>query len=516
MNFERLWPLNQIIIFNSILTFFRLNMKKLVLLFWVAIIISIVGCGSPKVQRIRIDTGGSNVRFCIDTVKLGGYDTMYVTFANDGVPRQITAFKDGYDTVYTTWYPDPNYGDCFRPEYKIPRLKPIVYRQSNQKMMHLRPNKPGKDWKYISTHYFYNLSNYLDNSSYKDKQIDTIESEDHIPEIRLYKYIATKGFIDTTKLIFHDNANNLILRSVTLSDEHKHIYTNWRMVFPNMTEYSAKVQWRIENVFGDTLLMDTTNSKSGLFCLDVHMNSNRFYYTNVTIKTDFNRVAFDAIRNGFNEFMERPATLAILAKDTAISPNKEWMKIAKPAKVPKSLDEAIATTVTVKCDKGHGSGFVISNDGYIVTNYHVIADKKEKYKILTHSGAELPVSVVRYNQRIDLALLKVDTTFDMAFALPDEKNFSTASDVLAIGTPQSLELVQTVSKGVISSFRTNEDIPSIQMDARINGGNSGGPVVNDKNEMIGVSVAKLVDIGVEGISFAIPAFLIKKALSINY
>lgn len=515
MNFERPWPYKQIFIFNSIHTFFRLNMKNLILLFWVAIIIGIVGCGSPKVQRIRIDTGGSNVRFCIDTNRLGGYDTMYVTFANDGVPRQITAFKDGYDTVYTTWYPDPDYGDCFRPEYKIPRLKPIVYRQSNQKMMHFRPNHSDKVVKYPSEHYSYSLSNYLSNSSYRSKKIDSLHLENIFSDIRIYKYLATKAFTDTNKIFFHDNANNIVLKKVTLGEVVKDIFINRNLIFPNMVEYSAKIQWRIENVFGDTLLMDTTNSKSALFCLDGTVRD-EYYFAHMTIKTDLSRIRFDAIRNSLNEFMEKPATLAILAKDTAISPNKEWLKIPKPAKVPKSLDEAIATTVTIKCDKGHGSGFVVSNDGYIVTNYHVIADKKEKYRILTHSGAELPVTVVRYNQRIDLALLKVDTTFDMAFALPDEKNFSTANDVLAIGTPQSLELVQTVSKGVISSFRTNEDIPSIQMDARINGGNSGGPVVNDKNEMIGVSVAKLVDIGVEGISFAIPAFLIKKALSINY
>ena len=491
-------------------------MKKIILLFGVAIVLCIAGCGAPKVQRIRIDTGGANVIFCIDTIRLGGYDTMYVTFANDGVPRQISAFKDGYDTVYTTWYPDPNYGDCFRPEYKIPRLKPIVYRQKDQKRMHLRLAKPTKDRKFLSTEYYYNLSNFLNNSSYKDKDVDTMDFENPLIDLRLYKYLATKGFTDTTKFIFHDNANNLILKRTTLSEEYKHIFSNWRMIYPNMTEYSAKTQWRIENAFGDTLLTDTTETKSSLFCLDIHLRDRVRSFEEITIKTDFSKITFDAIRNGFNEFMAKPATLAILAKDTAISPNKEWLKIAKPAKVPKSLDEAITTTVTIKCDKGHGSGFVVSNDGYIVTNYHVIADKKEKYRVLTHSGVELPVTVVRYNQRIDLALLKVDTTFDMAFALPDEKNFATASDVLAIGTPQSLELVQTVSKGVISSFRTNEDIPSIQMDARINSGNSGGPVVNDKNEMVGVSVAKLKDIGVEGISFAIPAFLIKKALSINY
>lgn len=119
-------------------------MKKIILLFGVAIVLCIAGCGSPKVQRIRIDTGGSNVIFCIDTIRLGGYDTMYVSFTNDGIPRQITAYKDGYDTVYTTWYPDPNYGDCFRPEYQIPRLKPIVYRQKDQKRMHFRTNHSDK------------------------------------------------------------------------------------------------------------------------------------------------------------------------------------------------------------------------------------------------------------------------------------------------------------------------------------------------------------------------------------
>jgi len=169
-------------------------------------------------------------------------------------------------------------------------------------------------------------------------------------------------------------------------------------------------------------------------------------------------------------------------------------------KMIKSVNPSV---VTLKGDKGHGSGFVVSEDGYILTNYHVIKNNKN-IKALFQMGFELPVEILNHSEEFDLVLLKVVGSGYNALSLSDSKT-EIGDDVIAIGTPNSTDLSNTVTKGIISGKRDNENgIELIQTDVSVSPGNSGGPLINSDGLVIGIISQKLVANGTEGIAFAIP------------
>jgi serine protease Do len=113
--------------------------------------------------------------------------------------------------------------------------------------------------------------------------------------------------------------------------------------------------------------------------------------------------------------------------------------------------------------------------------------------------------LVAENKKRDVALLKVVGNGYRALPINLDDNINkVGADVIAIGTPQDISLGQSVTKGIISGKRVFEDLQYIQTDVSINSGNSGGALINNNGEVIGIIVSKLIGSGVEGLGFAIP------------
>lgn len=125
-------------------------------------------------------------------------------------------------------------------------------------------------------------------------------------------------------------------------------------------------------------------------------------------------------------------------------------------------------------------------------------------------------TIVRYNKFRDIALIKVDKTFDKAFKLTNVKSFKNLQDVITIGAPKSVELGQSVSSGIISNERKSNNTNLIQLNMSVNAGNSGGPLFDASGTLHGVIVSKAIGNNTEGISFAIPGYLLQEYLNINY
>lgn len=155
-------------------------------------------------------------------------------------------------------------------------------------------------------------------------------------------------------------------------------------------------------------------------------------------------------------------------------------------------------------DLGQGSGFIISADGYVITNAHVVADADEVNVTLTDKR-EFKAKVIGTDQRTDVAVLKIDTTGLPQVSIGDSDKVRVGEWVLAIGSPFGFE--NTVTAGIVSakSRDTGDFVPLIQSDAAVNPGNSGGPLFNAKGEVIGINSQIFSGSGgYLGISFAIP------------
>ena len=156
-------------------------------------------------------------------------------------------------------------------------------------------------------------------------------------------------------------------------------------------------------------------------------------------------------------------------------------------------------------DLGQGSGFIISTDGYVITNAHVVEDADEVNITLTDKR-EFKAKVIGTDERTDVAVLKINTTGLPKVNIGDSDKVRVGEWVLAIGSPFGFE--NTVTAGIVSakSREAGNFVPLIQTDAAVNPGNSGGPLFNINGEVIGINSQIFSGTGgYLGISFAIPA-----------
>ena len=157
--------------------------------------------------------------------------------------------------------------------------------------------------------------------------------------------------------------------------------------------------------------------------------------------------------------------------------------------------------------QGAGSGVIISEDGYIVTNNHVVSGATS-LKVTTTDGTEYDASVVGKDSQTDLAVIKVDANNLQAATLGDSDILQVGDPAIAIGNPLG-ELGGTVTTGIISATDRqitidDETMTLLQTDAAINPGNSGGGLFNADGNLIGIVNAKESSTGIEGLGFAIP------------
>ena len=157
--------------------------------------------------------------------------------------------------------------------------------------------------------------------------------------------------------------------------------------------------------------------------------------------------------------------------------------------------------------QGAGSGVIISEDGYIVTNNHVV-NNATSFKVTTTDGIEFDAKIIGTDSQTDLAVIKIEAQNLLAATLGDSDTLQVGDPAIAIGNPLG-ELGGTVTTGIISATDRqitidNETMTLLQTDAAINPGNSGGGLFNSDGNLIGIVNAKESSTGIEGLGFAIP------------
>ncbi len=163
----------------------------------------------------------------------------------------------------------------------------------------------------------------------------------------------------------------------------------------------------------------------------------------------------------------------------------------------------------------HGTGVVIKSNGVILTNAHVVEDI-ENITVIFNDGTSYGAYVQSIDKDADLATIKIDKLGLKPVTFASPESVQTGNTVIAIGTPLSLNMRNSTTKGIISGTNVSVDgamYPLIQTDAAINAGNSGGPLVDMRGEVVGINSSKYSGLGVEGMAFSIPAETINYVLS---
>jgi len=174
------------------------------------------------------------------------------------------------------------------------------------------------------------------------------------------------------------------------------------------------------------------------------------------------------------------------------------------------IEDAIKSVVTIRTDVGQGTGFLISEEGYIVTNAHVLSGGNS-VQAINYEQKIISAELVGYDEDLDIALLKIRGSYSK-LKLADSNDIQVGEKVIAIGNPLGLQF--SVSEGIISGVHRQGPIgieAYIQTDAALNPGNSGGPLINTKGKVIGINNFKIS--GTEGMGFALESNYIEDVVN---
>ena len=182
-----------------------------------------------------------------------------------------------------------------------------------------------------------------------------------------------------------------------------------------------------------------------------------------------------------------------------------------------SIEDFLFGRAQKRPQMGSGSGVIISSDGYIITNHHVI-DTAEDIQITTNDNQSYEAKIIGSDEQNDIALLKIESSEELPYAVFGDSDSTQIGEwVLAVGNP--FNLTSTVTAGIISAKSRSLDPTGrttqsyIQTDAAVNPGNSGGALINDKGELIGINTAIQTQTGsYVGYSFAVPSNIAKKVI----
>ncbi len=231
----------------------------------------------------------------------------------------------------------------------------------------------------------------------------------------------------------------------------------------------------------------------------------------------------DAIRHAAHRFSEQEELQDIVraAYGSGLARSKgAVLEIGRPKPIAyngrkEMLAALVKAVVTVQTEDGHGSGFLVTNDGYLITNQHVVGDES-MVKVKFEQGFTLDAQVMKVNKDFDVALLKVQATDLPALTIGDDKALMLGEEIFAIGTPMETSLGQSVSRGILSGRRDIEGRSLIQTDVSINPGNSGGPLLDENGLVIGVATLKISGKGLEGLGFGVPISVALEMLNLSF
>jgi serine protease Do len=191
---------------------------------------------------------------------------------------------------------------------------------------------------------------------------------------------------------------------------------------------------------------------------------------------------------------------SLSTKQTDLKEQLSEVKATTSADFSGIIEDEVQGVVTIKTDVSQGTGFIITNDGYIITNAHVMEGARAA-SIFTFDNEIHSVVKISSNDFMDLALLKIEGDF-LSLDLGDSEDVKIGEKVIAIGNPLGLSF--TATEGIISALNRNgiNNLPYyFQTDVSLNPGNSGGPLINTKGEVIGINNFKISD--AENIGFAL-------------
>ncbi len=454
-------------------------------------------------QKIKIKTNSENSQVYVDDKLAGKGNDVELNFEKSNAVKQIklenSGFKNSYKVYYTGKKPERQLQNSIKStikdnEFYFNRFDvKTPFKTDSTKFILLKDVElmVNEVLDYTSINY-----NELKNKNFKPNTSDVykVTSADFVKMVA--EVLETLNYNKEKEAKNYGNSLFLNAKIVSINlKKYEDICLDTKV---NFFETTLEVEWQLLNFDKQVKFSKKVLSTSGEF---IDKNG-----AQLSIK--------DALILSFYRLLEDESLESLLKIEEIEVSNFDVIQVKKKNYVA-SLEDALNASFTIKTNDGHCSGFAISEDGYIVTNFQAV-EKAKSIKVIDKNGKEFSAELIRKNKQLDLALLKVSAvSFESVFQLPSQKQYAIGEEIFVVGCPEYIELGQTISKGIISGYRKIDNQNLIQMDASVNEGSSGGPLISKSGQLFGVVNSKIKKIGVEGIGFVIPAELIKETLGLS-
>ncbi len=333
-----------------------------------------------------------------------------------------------------------------------------------------------------------------------DKGLFNTDLDKDLVKDELNKKLRDWGYVDTSGLFSRVYSNSYIAKCEVQS--HSTIYVgSYECVI-------VKCLWVLLNPEGNKELFRFTSQDTSMWAPN--------YSTSESAERE-------CVVRSMNTFLKN-ADVTTLLKQNYVAPKTDKDTISKAISITlaatdtiNNLQDALQAVVTIKQNHFFFSGCIISPDGYVVTNAHLLSDATNSDIYVHFSDGDSSIAkFVRINSVYDMVLYKIEKPGHYKCFLPDSSlNIKLGEEVYVIGTAEELNLKQTMTKGIVSGKRKINDRILIQTDASINRGSSGGALVNKNGHLMGIINSRLVGDAIQGIGFATPAYYINNALKLN-
>lgn len=453
--------------------------------------------GFVKQYNVVIPTKFNPVKL-LDAVISVAWITAAIVIRGDNEDPTLNLYAAAIGILWMNgvWSPSKTYD----VKFSLPEMTPYVKRKEDQRYLYIYNMGLNIESEDFVVNYYKNWKKFQAGTAVagaRETLRESVSYDNTIFTEGMNEVLTNCDFTDTTRKIFSTSYNSYLLEATIKKIEYNVIY--YKMQNSTMT-----IDWQLK----DYMSRETVAKYS------------------TTETSDFIPLGDDYIKDGIVNCLEKSMFQLLELPDFQLKmktvDNKEVEKkwdlitIKNKGKNPTDLPSFVKASLIIKLKEGHGSGIVISEDGYALSNYHVVGNN-DSVEVIFSDGKSTNAKVIRSNPKYDLALIKIS---GKSFAPPlVDVNITNeiATEVVAIGTPTDIELGQTITKGIISGFRKNDDHNLIQTDAKVSPGNSGGALINVSNgQLVGVVNAKIIGFGIEGIAFAIPVSIIESALKIKF
>ena len=227
----------------------------------------------------------------------------------------------------------------------------------------------------------------------------------------------------------------------------------------------------------------------------------------------------DALLDALLKVLESDEFKASFGKMSSLLNNEtakwEQIEMPKPLIAEPDFQEMVNAQITVIIDDYHGSGCMISPDGYALASYRVVEDKKE-VDVQFSDGKTKKAQVIRKDALSNITLLKIDTIGNASLPISKNRSFKVGDDVFSVGAPVNKSLAQSLTSGIVSGEHVQNGLNYIQTDVKVSRGDNGSPLINSKGQLIGVINEKYTGYSLEGLSFAVSSFDVLERLKLNF